>query len=70
MTAYSIAVFSYADNRSATYLLLYIAFPALLAGALWLRLLLSSDGDVGRATRVGGFALSLAVVVVMIAADL
>jgi hypothetical protein len=67
-TAYSIAVFSYADNRSATYLLLYIALPTLLACALWLRLLLSSESKVGRPSRAGGLSFCLGVVVILIAA--
>ena len=39
-TAYAIALLSYTDNRSSTYLLLYVALPLLMAGALWLALLL------------------------------
>ena len=40
MTAYAVALFSYSDNRSSTYLVAYVALPILLAGALWLSLLL------------------------------
>ena len=40
-TAYAIALLSYTDNRSSTYLLLYVALPLLIAGTLWLSLLLA-----------------------------
>lgn len=39
-TAYGIALYSYFDNRSATYLLPYVALPALLTATLWLALAL------------------------------
>ncbi len=65
-TAYAIAVFSYTDNRSATYLLLYVALPSLMTGTLWLDLLLRSRATVARGIRLGalGFVLSLAVLFV------
>ena len=34
-TAYLIAVFSYTDNRSSTYLLAYTTLPLLLTAAPW-----------------------------------
>ena len=40
-TAYAIAILSYTDNRSSTYLLLYVALPLLIAGTLWLSLILA-----------------------------
>ncbi len=39
-TAYAVAVLSYTDNRSSTYLFPYVALPLLVAGALWLALVL------------------------------
>jgi hypothetical protein len=65
-TAYAIAVFSYTDNRSSTYLLLYVSLPMLMAGTLWLDLLLRAGHHVARGIRLGalGFALSIAVLLV------
>jgi hypothetical protein len=64
-TAYGIALFSYFDNRSATYLLLYVALPGLLTTALWLALALemarAARPRVARAVLAG--AGSLAVIV-------
>jgi hypothetical protein len=68
ITAYAIAVFSYTDNRSATYLLLYTSLPILLAGALWLGLLLEPGRALPRRVRLGGLAFALSVVVLMLAA--
>ncbi len=66
-TAYSIAMFSYADNRSSTYLLLYIAMPMILAATLWVRLLMGL-GAASAGARLGGLALALSLVVLMISA--
>jgi hypothetical protein len=66
-TAYQIAVFSYADNRSSTYLLLYVALPALLAAVMWLALLVRAGGLSDRA-RIGVVAFALGLAVVPIAA--
>ncbi len=41
LTVYGIALFSYTDNRSSTYLLPYVALPALLIAVLWLGLMLA-----------------------------
>jgi hypothetical protein len=67
-TAYAIALLSYTDNRSSTYLLAYVALPLLIAGALWLALLLGRDGAGAGATRRGGLAFALAVAVLVISA--
>jgi hypothetical protein len=67
-TAYGIALFSYADNRSATHFLPYVTLPALLAGALWLSLVLRAPGDASRRLRLGSLALTLAVAVLLLAA--
>ena len=40
-TAYAIAILSYTDNRSSTYLFLYVALPLLIAATLWLALILA-----------------------------
>jgi hypothetical protein len=67
-TAYAIALLSYTDNRSSTYLLAYVALPLLIAGVLWLALLLGADGGASAATRRGGLAFTLSVAVLVIAA--
>ncbi len=66
-TAYGVALLSYTDNRSSTYLLLYVALPLLMAGVMWLALLLRSRGEASAAQRRGGLAFALAVVVLMVA---
>lgn len=65
-TAYGIALFSYADNRSGTYLLLYVALPALLVAALWLSILLRESSGASTATRRAALAFSLSVAVVLV----
>ena len=64
-TAFGIALFSYFDNRSATYLVLYVALPALLTVALWLSvgLNLARTSPPWLARGVLAFALSLAGIV-------
>ena len=66
-TAYAIAILSYTDNRSSTYLLLYVALPLLIAGTLWLALLLAPGSRLPGAVRRGGLAAALAVVVLLFA---
>jgi hypothetical protein len=67
-TAYAIAVFSYTDNRSSTYLLCYTALPLLLAGMLWLSLVLRARREVSRGARLGFVVFSASVGLVMLAA--
>ena len=68
-TAYAIALLSYTDNRSSTYLLPYVTLPLLMAGALWLALLLRRRARRRRrAPREAGCAFALALAVLMIAA--
>ncbi len=64
-TAYGIALYSYFDSRSATYLLLYVALPALLVGVLWLSLLLrlSRRAIPAAGARVLAFALTIGILV-------
>ena len=66
-TAYTIVLLSYTDNRSSTYLLPYVGLPLLMAGALWLGLLLRSPSQASSAARRGGLAFALAVAVLLIA---
>lgn len=66
-TAYAIVVFSYTDNRSSTYLLPYLAVPALLAVAIALDWLLR-DPAIAPAVRRGSAAAAGAVAALMIAA--
>ncbi len=68
-TAYEIAVFSYADNRSSTYLLLYIALPLLLTGVLWLGLVLRSGELVSRTSQRLAIAFCLGICVLPVAAS-
>jgi hypothetical protein len=67
VTAYSIASFSYTDNRSNTYLFPYVALPVLLSAVLWLTLLLG-DRELSLARRRGALAAGLSVAVLMAAA--
>ena len=61
-TAYGIALFSYFVDRSNNEILPYVSMPLLLAGTLWLSLLLRGALGGSRNARAGGlaFALSLA----------
>ena len=58
---------SYYVDRSLDHILIYVALPVLLAGALWLGLLLRCGAAVGRATQRAGLALSLAAAVLVVA---
>jgi hypothetical protein len=62
-TAYAVALLSYVDNRSLTYLLPYVALPLVLAGAMWLELLLEHRHGAARRGLVA-FALALAVLLI------
>lgn len=64
-TAYAIACFSYIDNRSSTYLLLYTSLPLLTAGVVWLGLLLREGSP---RVRLPGLALALGASVLMVSA--
>jgi hypothetical protein len=68
-TAYGIALFSYFVDRSLDHVLPYVSLPALLAGALWLSLLMRRGLVESRSARLGGlaFALTLAVLLVSVA---
>jgi hypothetical protein len=60
VTAYGVAIYSYYDNRSTSFILTGVALPAFLAAALWLSLLLRSR-VVPLALRRGGLAFALSV---------
>jgi hypothetical protein len=66
-TAYTIALMSYTDNRSLTYLLVYVSLPLLMAAVLWLVLILRAP-ESGIAVRRAAGAFSVAVTVLMISA--
>ena len=62
-TAYAIALLSYTDNRSSTYLFLYVAIPVLMAAVLWLSMTRDARTPLTSGVRraVLGAALTLAV---------
>lgn len=64
-TAYGIVLFSYFVDRSANHILPYISLPALLAGTLWLSLLLRGALGASRRARLSGFAFALALAVLV-----
>jgi hypothetical protein len=66
-TVYGIALFSYTDNRSSTYLLPYVAVPALIAVTAWLSLALRADSEVPRAVRLGALGLVASVAGLLLA---
>jgi hypothetical protein len=68
LSGYQIALLSYADNRSSTYLLPYVTLPLLLAGALWLSLLLAGEREGSALYRRIGLALAIAVATLLISA--
>lgn len=69
LTAYGIMLFSYFVDRSADHILPYISLPALLAGTIWLTLLLRNIPSPARHVRLGalGFALALATLLTAVA---
>ena len=64
-TAYGIALFSYFVDRSANHILPYVCLPALLAGVIWLSLLLRGALGGSRFARVAGLAWALALCVLL-----
>jgi hypothetical protein len=68
LTAYGVALFSYTDNRSSTYLLPYMALPQLLAAVLWLVFIWRRREPLGTLARRALLAVALAVAAVMLAA--
>jgi hypothetical protein len=66
-TAYAIALLSYTDNRSSTYLFLYVAVPLLMAGVLWLSLARDHAPSISPALRRSVLASALAIAVLLFA---
>lgn len=66
-TAYGIALFTYFVNRSPDDILPYVSFPAILAGTLWLSLLLRGALVESRSVRLGGLAFALSLAVLLLA---
>jgi hypothetical protein len=67
VTAYGAALMSYYVDRSLDHILIYVALPAVLTGALWLALLLRSGTAVGQVARTAGLAVALALAVLVVA---
>jgi len=65
-TAYAIALLSYTDNRSSTYLFLYVSLPLLIAGTLWLALILAPSSEVRLPVRRAALACGLAIPVLLV----
>lgn len=66
-TAYGIALFSYLVNRSEDNILPYVSLPLLLAGTLWLSLLLRGALGGSRSARLGGLAFGLSLALLLLA---
>jgi hypothetical protein len=64
-TAYGIGLFSYFVDRSPDHALPYVSLPAVLAGTLWLSLLLRRAES--RHVRLGGLAFAMALAVLLLA---
>jgi hypothetical protein len=69
LTAYGIASYTYYNNRSSYLILAAVALPALLAGAVWLSLVLRSGQVVSPRARRGAlaFGCSLAILLAAVA---
>ena len=69
LTAYGILLFSYFVDRSADYILAYVALPTFLLVVLWLSLILRQAPEGARVVRQSAlaFALGLAVLVTSVA---
>jgi hypothetical protein len=65
-TAYGIALFTYFVDRSPDHVLPYVSLPALLAGTLWLSLLLRRGVVESRSARLGGLAFSLSLAIMLL----
>ena len=67
VTAYGAALLSYFVDRSLDHILIYVALPAVLTGALWVGVLLQSGADARVRTAGLAFALAVAVLVTAVA---
>ena len=66
-TAYGVFQFSYFVDRSAPHVLPYVCLPLLLAGTLWLALLLDTRAGLPSAVVPGALAISSALAVLLVA---
>jgi hypothetical protein len=66
-TLYAIAILSYTDNRSSTYLFLYVALPLLIAATLWLALVLAPASGLAPRLRLSSLTAALAISVLLLA---
>jgi hypothetical protein len=66
-TAYGIALLSYYVDRSQDHILMHVALPGVLTGALWLGLLLRAPDTLAPAARAGGLGFGLAVAALVVA---
>jgi hypothetical protein len=67
LTGYGIAAYSYFNNRSSSFILAVVALPALLAGALWLSLVLRSWREVTARARLAALAIGSGVAILLVA---
>jgi hypothetical protein len=67
ITAYGVVLFSYFVDRSQDHVLPYVSLPAVLAGALWLSLLLRGALPGSRKERLGGLAFVLTLSALLVA---
>jgi len=67
VTAWGVALFSYFVNRSAGHILPYVSLPAVMAGALWLSLLLRGSLPVPARTRDAAMAAAAVIAAVIVA---
>ena len=65
VTGYGVALFAYLVDRSAEHVVVYVSLPALMAGALWLGVLLRSPAVAPPAVRKGALAAGLALGVLL-----
>ncbi len=68
VTAYLVALLSYIDNRSSTYLLPYVALPLVVAAGLWLGVLWRLRPGTADVVARAGLAFAMAVATLVVAA--
>ena len=66
VTAYGLVLFAYFVDRSADHVLVYVGLPAVMAGALWLGLVLDSSTHLDRDVRAGAVAAAAAACVLLV----
>ena len=65
VTVYGIVLFSYFVDRSAAHILPYVSLPAVLAGGIWLSLLMRGALGGPRSVQLAGLAFALALAVLL-----